>query len=94
MKYLHNFTRVQIFCMNSDFIDVSYLSICGGFETLESQMQSTAPSAVHPYKIFVELHGTQAASTKAFRTALHFFHRRQRGKALMLLYRAVTAVTR
>lgn len=75
--------------MNSDFIDVSYLSICGGFEMLESQRQSTASTAVHPYKIFVELHGAQTARTKV----LQFFHRRHGGNALVLLYRAITAVT-
>ena len=39
MKYLHDSTLcAQIYCIKSDFIDVSYIPICDGFEILENQM--------------------------------------------------------
>lgn len=37
-------------------------------------MQGVAPSAVHPEKAFVELHGAQAVSIPAFGTTHPFFH--------------------
>lgn len=48
LKILHNSTLcAQIYCINSNFLtDVFYTQICDGFEILENQMQSVAPSAV------------------------------------------------
>lgn len=48
LKILHNSTLcAQIYCINSKFLtDVFYTQVCDGFEILENQMRSVAPSAV------------------------------------------------
>ena len=48
-KYFHNANLcAQIYCINSDFIDVSHIPICDGFEILENPTQSVAPSTARP----------------------------------------------
>lgn len=75
MRYLHISTVcAHIYCINSDFIDISYIPICDRFEILDNRMQSVAPSAVHPEKVFVELPGAQAAGAPAFGMTPPFFH--------------------
>lgn len=76
-----------------DFVDVSYLSVCGGMKILQSQMQSTAPSAIHSCSQFIELCGAQAAGTKASSMDFHISPATtQRSGSEVLLYRSATAV--
>lgn len=76
-----------------DFVDVSYLSVCGGLKILQSQTQSTAPSAIHSFSQFVELCGAQAAGTKASSMDLPTSPATtQRLGSEVLLYRSATAV--